>query len=431
MAVTDEFKQDVLEVLDAYTAALENQSGPNAAPFMAENELDETVAMPALKYTANPLANSRALPDSYRQVPMVTFFNRIDTLAGNVQVATDDLEALKVTLVTATEDANDAADRANTASEGAEKVDATLIGMTVTITDRNGHAHSQNIGFEIYRTYPSIAAMNADAANVPDGKFVMIATTDKTSEENARLYGKNSAGGFTFLSDLDQAATSAWADWMENYKPIIISDHQTAQADHTTATKDHNTATADHTQATTDHTRAETDHTTATKDHTTATTDHTQATTDHDRADSDHETATEDHTRADSDHATAGTDHSTATTDHTRADSDHTRADSDHTRAEQDHTRAEQDHTRADSDHSTFEDDHRISQEQQSTFEQNEAQRQQDFENAEADRMAAMTVTRCFVDLTTMCLMFVQPASDSTQYQVRNGDLYITVRYEV
>lgn len=74
MAVTDEFKQDVLEVLNEYTAALENQTGPNAAPFMAEDELDETVTMPALKYTENPLTSSRAQPDSYRQVPMVTFF---------------------------------------------------------------------------------------------------------------------------------------------------------------------------------------------------------------------------------------------------------------------------------------------------------------------------------------------------------------------
>ena len=34
MAVTEEFKQDVLEVLDEYTAQLENQSGQNATPVM-------------------------------------------------------------------------------------------------------------------------------------------------------------------------------------------------------------------------------------------------------------------------------------------------------------------------------------------------------------------------------------------------------------
>ena len=225
------------------------------------------------------------------------------------------------------------------ATAGAEKVNATLVGMTVTVTDRNGQSRSQNIGFEITEdhVYPSIAAMQADAANVLPGKFCMVATTDKTSEENARLYTKNSAGGFTFLSDLDQAATHAFADWMDNYKPVIEADHSRAESDHSTAVSDTG--------------RAATDHQTATQDH-------------------------ENYT----------------------------------------------------ADRQTFADNEAA---RQQTFDTNEAQRQEDFENAEADRMAAMTVTRCFVDLTTMCLMFVQPASDSTQYQVRNGDLNITVRYEV
>lgn len=67
----------------------------------------------------------------------------------------------------------------------------------------------------------------------------------------------------------------------------------------------------------------------------------------------------------------------------------------------------------------------------QSTFEDNEAKRQEDFENAEKDRIAAMTVTHPYVDLRTMCLMFVQPASDSTEYKVRNGCLDITTRFEI
>ena len=410
MAVTQQFEEQWLECQEKYGKNIEQGD----IEVLELDRIDESISLPAVKFTAPYNFSGNNTFDSYRHVPMATFKKPIDDLAEQVSEATIDLVEVKEATVDATDAANDAADRANTASDGAEKVDATLIGMTVTITDRNGYAHSQNIGFEIYKTYPSIAAMNADAANVPDGKFVMIATTDKTSEENARLYGKNSAGGFTFLSDLDQASSAAWADWMENYKPVIISDHQTAQADHTTATTDHTTATTDHTQATTDHARAETDHTTATTDHTTA----------------------------ESDHTTAGTDHQTAQTDHTTAGTDHTRAEQDHTRAEQDHTRAEQDHTTADSDHSTATSDHDISAGQQSTFEQNEqarqdtfdtneAQRQQDFENAEADRMAAMTVTKAFVDVLTMELMFVQPATDSTDYKVNDGYLDITVRYEV
>jgi hypothetical protein len=114
-----------------------------------------------------------------------------------------------------------ARDAANTAASGAENVDAMLVGMTLSITDRQGQTTSVNIGFEIYRTYPSVAAMNADAAGVPAGKFVIIATQDKTSEDNAKMYCKNSQGSFTFLCDIDQASSSAWADWLNNMKPAI------------------------------------------------------------------------------------------------------------------------------------------------------------------------------------------------------------------
>ena len=237
----------------------------------------------------------------------------------------------------------------------AENVNADLTGLVVTITDRYGVSRSVDIGFEMFRTYPSVAAMNADAPNVPQGKFVIIATQDPTSEDNAKMYCKNSQGSFTFLSDLDQASSSAFADWLDNYKPVIEADH--------------------------------------------------------------------------------------------------TRADGDHTRAESDHSRAENDHTRADTDHQTAAGDHRISAQQQATFEADEATRQhvfdtgeaqrQDtfdaneearddiFKNNEQERIAAMTVTRCFVRLQTMRLMFVQPASDSTQYKVRRGRLKIISTYNI
>ena len=75
---------------------------------------------------------------------------------------------------------------------GAENLNATLVGFTVSITNRQGVTTSVDIGFEIYRTYASITAMNADAANVPQGKFVVIATTDPTDPDNAKMYCRNS-----------------------------------------------------------------------------------------------------------------------------------------------------------------------------------------------------------------------------------------------
>ena len=55
--------------------------------------------------------------------------------------------------------------------------------------------------FSIYKTYASIAAMNADAANVPEGKFVLI-TSNVEDPDNARLYVKNDQGAFSYVTDM-------------------------------------------------------------------------------------------------------------------------------------------------------------------------------------------------------------------------------------
>lgn len=237
------------------------------------------------------------------------------------------------------------------ATGGAENVNAVLNGMTVTITNRQGESSSVMIGFQIYRTYATVALMNADAPNVSEGKFVLIATTDKTSVDNAKLYCKNSQGSFSFLADLDQASSEAWADWLENMKPQIEgkiaqaeTDHGIAASDHTVATSDHQTATQDHAVAVADHTTAENDHETAENDHTTAEDDHTTAVSDHDLAGTDHETAASDHDTSVADHDIAATDHETAESDHATAEEDNTRAVADHSTAEADHIVAGNDH---------------------------------------------------------------------------------------
>lgn len=60
--------------------------------------------------------------------------------------------------------------------------------------------------FMINRTYPSVAAMNADFgnANVPLFAMVLIDTGNVEDEENAKLYIKNTTG-FQFLTDLSGA----------------------------------------------------------------------------------------------------------------------------------------------------------------------------------------------------------------------------------
>ena len=135
------------------------------------------------------------------------------------------------------------------ATEDAEKVNATISGMTVTITDRQGASTSVNIGFEITEdhVYPSVAAMKADAANVLPGQFCMIATTDPTSTDNAQLWARNRSGAtssnpFTFLSDLDQASSSAFSDWLNNQKPLIENATAYANAQGDYAKSEGNTA---------------------------------------------------------------------------------------------------------------------------------------------------------------------------------------------
>ena len=377
MAVTEEFKQDVLEVLDEYTAQLENQSGQNATPVMPAEDADKTVSMPAVKFDVDPRTSSRAKPIGYYQIPVADFFDIVEAAAAAVEQETADLADLKERIEQARQAAINATGEALAATDGAERVNATLVGMTITITDRNGDSRQTDIGFDIYNTYATRTAMMADAANVPKGKFVMIATdkgVDPTQPigpdnppdpDNATLWGRNAYAAddpdpehlpFTFLSDLDQASSSAWADWMENWKPIIEADHATAQSDHTTAGTDHTRAESDHTRAESDHTRAESDH-----------------------------------TRADGDHTTAGQDHTQAGNDHTRAENDHTRAENDHTRSEQDHTRSENDHLQYTTDNQTAADDHQTAQLDHQTAGEDHQQAGEDHEASEEATDAANT----------------------------------------
>ena len=75
---------------------------------------------------------------------------------------------------------------------------------TADLTGPKGDKGDIGEPFAIYRTYTTISAMNADAANVPAGKFVCIASNTE-DPDNAKLYVKNSQGSFTFLTDLSGA----------------------------------------------------------------------------------------------------------------------------------------------------------------------------------------------------------------------------------
>lgn len=233
--ITD-FEDGVVAILSKYTKQLANAAELTEEAF-EQNEY--IVTLPGVIVDANGESYVYAKMSLFRKPAedAATTANEKAALANEKAALADEKATLadqKAALAnTAAQNANTATAAAQTATNEASNVNAQLVGMTVTITNRNGVATSVNIGFEIAEdhVYGSYAAMVADAANVRAGQFCMIATTDKTSEENAQLYAKNSAGGFTFLSDLDQASSSAWADWMTNKKPLI----EQATADANTA----------------------------------------------------------------------------------------------------------------------------------------------------------------------------------------------------
>ena len=100
-----------------------------------------------------------------------------------------------------------AINNAEEATQEAENVNAQLSSdggaVILTITNRQGNQTSKEVGFRIYKTYPSVAAMNADLANVEEGKFVMIAGSTQ-DVDTGKLYVRG-ASAFTFITDLSGA----------------------------------------------------------------------------------------------------------------------------------------------------------------------------------------------------------------------------------
>ena len=98
-----------------------------------------------------------------------------------------------------------AAATATVGASASASVSTTTAGVAIfEFVIPRGDTGATGEGFSIYRTYASISAMNADAANVPEGKFVMIASTTE-DPDNSKLYVKNGEGTFTFLNDFSGA----------------------------------------------------------------------------------------------------------------------------------------------------------------------------------------------------------------------------------
>lgn len=249
MAVTDEFIEQVSEALDELGYSVEQEHDV----IDDVSQLNDDVTLPGIR------VDGSGTMTGYVSMKLAVLRTYLSNLWNAWFPGTQsEWNTLKRDAQEATSAANNAASAANTATTYAERVNATMDGMEITVTDRNGNSVTKNIGFDMVGTYATVALMNADAANVAEGKFVIIATDDPTAAENARLYVRNanaatSQNPFSFCADLDQASAAAWADWLNNMKPEIEQAIRTAADDHTRAGQDHQTATSDHTRADTDH----------------------------------------------------------------------------------------------------------------------------------------------------------------------------------
>lgn len=475
--MADYTKQDIFDIITEYLETYGSAIGSGAVHELTPEELTDenlrVLTIPGMR------------PDNQQWV-QTSMKNMILPITN----AVSDITTLKQQTIQVRDEASAAAINANNMATEASRVNATLVGMTVTVVDRNGQSSSVNIGFEIYDTYGSVAEMNADAANVPVGKFVMIATSDPTDPENARLYGRNSNPAtsdnpFTFLSDLDQASSSAWADWLNNKKPQIeqaISDanasaslaNQKAELAQTATTATNNARIAieqnEATRQQNEQGRVSAENqramawneffsdTLATgcrklwKDFWTninslwtgfwgesasdpngvrkqwtdlkadAQSDHTRAGQDHNVATTDHATATTDHSVATQDHNVAVSDHSTATTDHTRAIGDHNTATEDHNQYVQDASVAGQDHTRAVQDHDTASEDHTIADADHTIAVQDHTVAEADHTTANADHTTAQSDhVRAETDHTDS-VNATRAANTATNYANEEGD---------
>ena len=118
MAVSDEFREQWLECQDEYGKNIEDGD----MPVIGIDEVDETISLPAVRFTAPFNPSGENVFSGYAHVPMKTFKKKIDDLAAEVSEALSGLPDVQEVI----EDANEAIADANAAAEAANNTNAAV-----------------------------------------------------------------------------------------------------------------------------------------------------------------------------------------------------------------------------------------------------------------------------------------------------------------
>ena len=139
MAVSEEFREQWLECEEEYGKNIE----AGDMPVIGYGEVDETISLPAVRFTAPFNPDGTNVFDSYAHVPMKTFKKRIDDLAGEVSEATSDLVEVKQATIEAIENAEAATTAATNDHTRAESDHANSTAATNRANDKAEYAQTQ------------------------------------------------------------------------------------------------------------------------------------------------------------------------------------------------------------------------------------------------------------------------------------------------
>lgn len=250
MAVSDEFREQWLECQDEYGKNIEDGD----MPVIGIDEVDETISLPAVRFTApfNPSGDN--VFSGYAHVPMKTFKKKIDDLAAEVSEALSGLPDVQEVIEDANEaiaDANAAAEAANNtnaavqqaeqqrvqAEQQREQTFATMQSENATAVevaqetahhpsyaDAEGWIYEYNLrthaydkteknmrgrNFTVDKVFSSVAEMMAyDGDKLVEGYFFMVNTGSTEDEDTAKLYIVQTVNGQltpVFLVDMSGA----------------------------------------------------------------------------------------------------------------------------------------------------------------------------------------------------------------------------------